>query len=44
MRIRAEKRRTGRGTSLEWRISHEALLAFQCDGLLPDPRRERGQS
>jgi hypothetical protein len=43
-RIKASKRRCGRGTSLEWGISHDELLRYLSEGLLPDPRRERGQS
>lgn len=34
-RINAEKRRTGRGRSFEWVISHAELLRFQREGLLP---------
>lgn len=33
-RIRAEKRRTGRGRSKEWIISKDELLRFQNEGLL----------
>jgi hypothetical protein len=42
-RIKAHKRRCGRGTSLEWSIPHDELLRYLNEGLLPDPRRERGQ-
>ncbi len=38
-RVNAEKRNCGRGTSQEWKISHEELLRYLSDGLLPDPRR-----
>jgi len=34
-RIRAEKRRCGRGRSLEWIISHEELERLRNYGLLP---------
>ena len=34
-RINASKRLTGRGNSKEWRISHDELLRFQSEGLLP---------
>lgn len=34
-RIRAEKRRCGRGTSREWMISHAELTRFQNEGALP---------
>ena len=34
-RINAEKRRTGRGRSTEWVISHAELLRIEKEGLLP---------
>jgi len=34
-RIRAEKRRSGRGAFPAWVISHQELLRYQRDGLLP---------
>jgi len=34
-RLRAEKRRTGRGRSLDWQLSHAELLRYRNEGLLP---------
>jgi Helix-turn-helix domain len=34
-RIHAEKRRSGRGAFSAWVISHQELLRFQREGLLP---------
>jgi hypothetical protein len=34
-RIRAEKRRSGRGAHPAWVIAHEELLRYQREGLLP---------
>lgn len=34
-RIRAEKRRSGRGRYRSWAISHEELLRIEREGLLP---------
>jgi len=39
-RLHAEKRCCGRGRSQEWKISHQELLRYQSDGLLPDRRRD----
>jgi hypothetical protein len=35
-RVRAEKRRCGRGRSQEWVISHTELVRIQNEGLLPE--------
>ena len=37
-RIHAEKRRTGRGRSQEWKISHEEVERLRNEGLLPEPK------
>lgn len=37
-RIRAQKRRSGRGKYTEWVVSHQELLRFQREGLLPAAR------
>jgi hypothetical protein len=34
-RIKAEKRKSGRGAFSAWVISHQELLRFQKEGLLP---------
>lgn len=34
-RIRAEKKLSGRGKYLRWRVSHAELLRHQKEGLLP---------
>jgi hypothetical protein len=36
-RVRADKRRCGRGRSREWVISHDELLRIRNHGLLPQP-------
>ena len=37
-RIRAEKRKSGRGAFASWVISHGELLRYQREGLLSDRR------
>lgn len=37
-RVRAEKKRCGRGPASEWMISHAELTRVRNEGLLPDPR------
>jgi hypothetical protein len=34
-RVRAEKQRSGRGKYPSWVVSHEELVRYQRDGLLP---------
>jgi transposase len=34
-RVKGLKKRNGRGHSFEWVVSHEELLRFQREGLLP---------
>ena len=34
-RVKGLKKRNGRGLSAEWVVSHEELLRFQREGLLP---------
>ena len=38
-RLKAEKRRSGRGAHCSWVLSHQELLRFQREGLLPDKCR-----
>ncbi|MBA4067811.1 MAG: hypothetical protein C0501_29755 [Isosphaera sp.] len=37
-RVRAEKKKCGRGPASEWMISHGELSRVRNEGLLPDPR------
>ncbi len=37
-RVRAEKKKCGRGPSSEWIVSHTELTRVRNEGLLPDPR------
>ena len=39
-RIHALKKSSGRGKHASWVISHDELLRFQREGLLPDRRRQ----
>ncbi len=34
-RVNASKRRTGRGRTKDWMISHEELMRIKAEGLLP---------
>jgi hypothetical protein len=34
-RIRAEKKLSGRGAHAQWAVSHDELLRYQREGLLP---------
>ena len=36
-RIRAEKKLSGRGAHFQWVVSHDELLRYQREGLLPRP-------
>jgi hypothetical protein len=40
-RIKAEKKDSGRGAYASWVISHEELLRFQREGLLPPAGKTR---
>jgi hypothetical protein len=40
-RVRAEKKKSGRGPSSEWMISQAELIRVRNEGLLPDPRTIR---
>lgn len=35
-RVRAEKRKSGRGRFCSWAISHDELLRYEKEGLLPE--------
>jgi hypothetical protein len=41
-RVRAEKRRCGRGASQEWIVSHQELTRVRNEGLLPVPGHNNG--
>lgn len=38
-RLRASKRQSGRGATKDWALSHDELLRYQRDGLLPPKHR-----
>jgi hypothetical protein len=40
-RIRAAKRSSGRGAFAAWVVSHQELLRYQREGLLPNPMKNR---
>jgi hypothetical protein len=40
-RVRAEKKKSGRGPAGEWLISHAELTRVRNEGLLPDPQAIR---
>jgi hypothetical protein len=40
-RVRAEKKKSGRGVASEWIISHEELTRVRNEGLLPEPNPYR---
>jgi hypothetical protein len=40
-RVRAEKKKAGRGPASEWMISHVELTRVRNEGLLPDPQAYR---
>ncbi|WP_240911044.1 hypothetical protein [Paludisphaera soli] len=37
-RLEAQKRRSGRGAHPAWVLSHQELLRYRREGLLPSPR------
>ncbi len=43
-RIRAEKRRSRRGAHAAWVVSHEELMRYQREGLLPIARANAARS
>jgi hypothetical protein len=43
-RVRAKKWKSGRGAYASWVISHDELLRFQREGLLPLPRSSYGET
>ena len=40
-RVRAEKKKCGRGVASEWIISHDELTRVRNEGLLPEPHSYR---
>jgi hypothetical protein len=40
-RVRAEKKKCGRGVASEWIVSHTELTRVRNEGLLPDPHPYR---
>lgn len=40
-RVKAEKKKCGRGVASEWIISHEELTRVRNEGLLPEPNPYR---
>jgi hypothetical protein len=40
-RVRAQKKRCGRGAASEWIVSHEELTRIRNEGLLPEPNPYR---
>jgi hypothetical protein len=40
-RVRAQKKKCGRGVASEWIISHEELTRVRNEGLLPEPNPYR---
>lgn len=40
-RLKAEKRRSGRGRYQEWAIPHAEMLRYQKEGLIPEVSRTR---
>jgi hypothetical protein len=42
VRIRADKKLSGRGAYARWVVPHAELLRYQREGLLPDQRAQSG--
>jgi hypothetical protein len=40
-RVRAQKKKCGRGVASEWIVSHEELTRIRNEGLLPEPNPYR---